>query len=84
MIPFRQSLYRIISIKGNRAFYTKDFSDYRGAVIVIREEVVRKALPRLDTAIRLDYDPDQFLAEEGFSRIYASGSVSAFLDNSNR
>ena len=42
MIPFRQSLHRIIRMGDNRAFYTKDFSDYRGAVIVIREEVVRK------------------------------------------
>ncbi len=84
MIPFRQSLHRIISIEGNRAFFTKDFSEYRYAVIVIREEFVRKAMPLLNATIKLDYNINQLLAEEGFSRIYTVGPVSAFLDNSNR
>ncbi len=84
MFPFEDLLHRITSIEENKAFYTKDFSDYRSSVIVIRKEVSQSSTPLMGSAIKLDYDPAQLLAKEGFSCIYTDGSTSAFYDTSNR
>jgi len=58
--------------------YTKDFSESIDAMIVIREEIVVHPLYS-QGRLRLDYDPREVLTEEGFSRVYDCGSVTAFL-----
>jgi len=67
------------------SFYTKDFTEYRDSIIMIRREISQGTITITgDSFIRLGYDPAQFLADEGFSRIYESASVSAFYWNSNQ
>jgi len=58
--------------------YTKDFSESKDAMIVIREEIVVHPFYS-EGQLRLDYDPREVLAGQGFSRVYDCGSVTAFL-----
>lgn len=76
---------RIIAFKdGNRALYTRDFSEYRDSIIFIRKEISQNPITYLSgSPVWLDYDPAQLLAEEGFSNIYESVSVRAFIWNND-
>jgi len=82
---------RLFSI--GECFYTKDFFydipfwteegyiriDYQNSITMVRKEISHSTITvREQSFIKLDYDPEQLLTEEGFSRIYDSGSVSAF------
>lgn len=68
-----------------KSFYTKDFTEYRDSIIMIRREISQGTISRgVNSYIKLNYDPVQFLTEEGFSRIYESNSVSAFYWNSKQ
>ncbi len=63
------------------SFYSKDFSNYRDSIIVYRSQL-RSTISKSDRSIiKLNYDPAQFLEDEGFSSIYTSGSVSAYVMN---
>lgn len=53
----------------------EDFTNFPRMLIVIREEIVHQ--PR-HGFLKLDYDPRLALDEQGFSRVYDCGSVSAF------
>lgn len=61
------------------------FTDLRGSVIMIRRAISQDTLGvGMDSYIRLNYDPTQVLADEGFSHVYECGTVSAFWWNSNQ
>lgn len=78
-------------------FYTKDFFyerqflrpitgytavTYQNLTYMIRKEISHRTISvSTHSFVKLDYEPEQVLAEEGFSRIYDSGSVSAFCWN---
>ena len=63
------------------SLYTKDFSDYRDFVIIIRKEISQSAIVAGGgSVVRLDYAPAQLLTDKGFSHIYECGSVSAFYE----
>ncbi|MFC2044650.1 hypothetical protein ACFLT8_05620 [Chloroflexota bacterium] len=76
---------RIIGFSdGNRALYTRDFTEYRDSIIFIRKEISQNSIIYLSgSPVWLDYDPARLLAEEGFSNIYESVSVDAFYWNYN-
>jgi len=74
---------RIVSLVAS--LWSKDFTDHSDSIIMIRQEISQGIIATpVDSFVRLDYDPAQFLADEDFSRIYASGSVSAFYWNSKQ
>ena len=57
-----------------------DFSSRHDMLVLIRDEITRHAFPAYyELPSRIDYDPYSRLNEQGFSRIYNSGSVSAFV-----
>ncbi|GAI22797.1 unnamed protein product, partial [marine sediment metagenome] len=59
---------------------TKDFSQFSGQILLVREEVVKHPIGRGKGNIyRLNYDPRQALTEQGFSKVYDSSSVSGFI-----
>jgi hypothetical protein len=60
-------------------FVSKDFSN-RHEMVIIREEIVERPF-HLPGIFKLDYDPRQTLTEEGFSKVYDCGTVSAFFQN---
>jgi len=58
----------------------RDFSQCHCNIILIRDEVVIHPFATGGGVIyRLNYDPRQFLTEQGFSKIYDCGSVSGFM-----
>jgi len=60
--------------------YSRNFTECRDMFVLIRQEVVVNPLKMLRLSpFRLDYDPRQALAEQGFSRVYECGSVSGFI-----
>lgn len=82
---------RLFSIQ--KCLYTKDFfydlpfwreneyvrGNYQNSITMVRKEISHSTITvRGHSFIKLDYSPEQILTEEGFSRIYESGSVSAF------
>ncbi len=61
------------------SLFTKDFTEHRDSLIMIRTEFSQGTIAfKGDYFVKLGYDPAQYLAEQGFSRIYNSGPVSAF------
>ncbi len=67
------------------SLFTGDFRDRHDILIIIREEIVHRPvhISPLVGRIRIDHDPRPTLAEQGFSRIYDSGSVSSFVNLQN-
>jgi len=64
----------------SQCLLTKDFSQCSNQMLLIREEIVIYPIGTgAGTIYRLNYDPRQFLAEEGFSKVYDCGSVSGFI-----
>ena len=64
----------------NRQLGRGEFSDCRDRLILIRDEITQHSFPDYrDISEKLDYDPYFALSEQGFSRIYNCGSVSAFV-----
>jgi len=61
--------------------WSQDFGDLERALVIIREEIVDHPIYTSAGIINLDYDPRQALEEQGFSRIYDCGSVTAFLSS---
>jgi len=61
-----------------RQIRTRDFSDLKDAMVIIREEAVNH--PRCYDAYRLKYSPYEALEAQGFSCVYDCGSVKSFLD----
>jgi hypothetical protein len=60
--------------------YRRDFSQLGGTFILLREEIVQHPFQIASQSLyRLDYDPGQTLAEQGFSKVYDCGSVSGFI-----
>lgn len=58
----------------------RDFDHCPCDMILIRDEVVVHPIGAGGgTIYKLNYDPRQFLAEEGFSKVYDGGSVSGFI-----
>jgi hypothetical protein len=58
----------------------RDFNRCYCNMVLIREEVVAHPIGTGGgTVYRLNYDPRQFLAEQGFSKVYDCGSVSGFV-----
>ena len=56
-----------------------DFRDSQDMLVMIRQEIVKSPFGLGGGIFKLDYDPRHVLAEQGFSRIYENGSVSAFV-----
>jgi len=61
--------------------FSKDFSGCQDMMVVIREEIVDHPIYTSGGPLKLDYDPRRALEEQGFSRIYDCGAVSAFLSS---
>ncbi|MBA7483891.1 hypothetical protein ES707_19408 [subsurface metagenome] len=59
---------------------TNDFSQASSRMFLIREEIVSQPFGTgSGSYYRLNYDPRQVLAEQGFHKIYECGSVSGFV-----
>jgi len=59
---------------------TKDFSECRDQMLLIRDEIVSHPIGTgSGNYYKLNYDPRQFLTQQGFSRVYNSNSVSGFV-----
>jgi hypothetical protein len=60
--------------------FSRDYGDSQDRLMLIRKEIVVNPLQISRFApFRLDHDPRQVLAEQGFSRIYDSGSWAGFV-----
>lgn len=57
----------------------KDFTDYSGSVILVRNEIVENPFKLLQSIYKLDYDPDNVLENQGFSKIYSSTGSNGYL-----
>jgi len=57
----------------------KDFSEFSDTMVVIRKYVTEKPFLVSGGTCELDYNPRDVLDNQGFSRVYESGSVSAFM-----
>ncbi len=58
---------------------TNDFSRHSSRIFLIREEIVNQPFGSgQGNYYRLNYDPRQALTEQGFHKVYDSGSVSGF------
>jgi hypothetical protein len=69
---------RIVNI--GYQLYSRDFTYCQDMLVLIRKEIVSNPLKLGFAApFRLSYDPRQALTEQGFSRVYDCGSVSAFV-----
>ena len=67
------------------SLWSKDFTYFRDSTIMIRREISQGSINLgVESYTRLNYDPAQLLDDEGFSRVYECGSVSAFYWNSNK
>jgi len=74
-------LYPKDNIRVNQygAFFSKDFTEYRQGIIIIRNELSENALAQSGySLIKINYRPGDLLAKTGYSKIYNSGSTSAF------
>ena len=61
--------------------YNKDFSHCENMPILVRKEIIGKPVD-LDIyrgLIKMDYNPSEFLLEQGFSRIYDCGTVYGYI-----
>ena len=59
----------------------KDFSHCENMPILVRKEIIGKPVD-LDIyrgLIKMDYNPSEFLLEQGFSRIYDCGTVYGYI-----
>ncbi len=60
--------------------YYRDFTEIQDKLVLIREDIVVNPMKIHGfSPFRLDYDPRDALSEQGFSRVYDSGSVSGFV-----
>ncbi len=60
--------------------YSRDFTECSDKLVLIRKEIVINPLNIAGLApFRLDYDPNQALSEQGFSRVYQCDTVSGFV-----
>lgn len=76
--PLHDYSYKFVDIKSQ--LVKGDFSSCHDMLVLIRDEITRHAFPAyFDLPTRIDYDPYSRLNEQGFSRIYSDGSVSAFV-----
>ena len=48
-------------------------------LVLIRQEIVTNPFRARPGVFRLNYDPREALTQQGFSKIYDSGSVSGFI-----
>jgi hypothetical protein len=60
------------------SIYEKDFTDCGGMMVIVRDEIVNNFFSFHGGGVKLDYDPREVLLEQGFDRVYESGTVSAF------
>ena len=69
-----------IKVKGiDNQLYNADFSDIEDElVLMISKEITEHAFLLNGSTYRLDYNLQQLLTRQGFSKIYDCGSVSAF------
>ena len=72
LTPTPHTRYRI-----TQQILTGNFTDCKDAMVLIREEAIKH--PRWCEVYRLKYNPYQALEEQGFSKVYDCGSVSAFV-----
>ena len=58
--------------------YSRDFAECTNMILIIRDEVVDNYFSFAGGGMKLDYDPRGVLEQQGFDRIYDSGTVAAF------
>jgi hypothetical protein len=70
-----------VSSIGN-SLLSRDFTEHGDSMVVIREHILHDTF-RLESYSlwQLDYDPRLELDEQGFSKVYDAGSVSAFVQS---
>lgn len=78
LLQFLPSLGNNVKVVTDQ-IYRRDFSDCQDTFIFIREEVIQHHFQASGAGLyRLNYDPRQTLAEQGFSKVYDCGSASGF------
>jgi len=73
----RWSPYPMEDISGE--IYMRNYSDCQDMFILIRREIVNYPLHMISYTYKLDYDPQETLTIQGFSKVYDCGSVSGFV-----
>jgi hypothetical protein len=72
---------RIVKETAGNLYY-RDFSDCRGTIVIITDEIVNNVFSIGGTLgggyMKLDYDPREVLDEQRFNRIYDCGSTYAY------
>jgi hypothetical protein len=82
-------LYPAAEISGRRevssigdSLLSRDFTEHGDSMVVIREYILHDTFRLASYSLwQLDYDPRHELDEQGFSKVYDSGSVSAFTQS---
>jgi hypothetical protein len=57
---------------------TGNFREAKGYTVIIREEIVNNEFQVSNGELRLNYDPNSIIMQQGFSKIYTSGTVSSY------
>ena len=63
--------------------YSKNFSDARDMLVMIRKEIVDHPFVLFQVIYKLDYDPRETIVAQGFSRVYDCGTVEGFTYTMN-
>jgi hypothetical protein len=60
-------------------FYTGNYRDLEGTMILVRQRIVQQPFRSQFGVIAVTHDPYKRLAQQDFSKIYSCGTVSAFI-----
>ncbi|MFC1915607.1 hypothetical protein ACFLW4_02815 [Chloroflexota bacterium] len=63
----------------DESLVTQDFSELEDELVIIRREITEYPFNCYNSLWILDYDPYNFLSEQGFSHIYSCGTVDSYL-----
>lgn len=67
----------------DKMLYNTDFRRCKDTPILIRKEIIGKPVDMFRNIFKLEYDPSEFLTEQGFSRIYDCSSVYGYCNISS-
>lgn len=58
----------------------RDADGLRGDLVLVSNAIINKPFRFFFYTLRLDYDPDDWMEQQGFSRVYSAGYVNGYRD----
>jgi|GEM_PF-5177183 len=62
----------------DESILTSNYSNCTDSMVLVRSEIVSSQIVVFDSPIRLNYNPNDALSSQGYSKIYVSGSVTGY------